>query len=186
MAEEQTITAFTSLEIPTRLVDSMITMQQGRDEMEPQHRDAIHLTLAFLGRLDAEKLADAAAFLSGKTWTAPLIRFTGQVRHGSWALKSDPDYHYDEATIQKGEQIRLGIEPVPELLGIYSDLTRNLGGAEDDYWPHVTLGVARRDVPAASMNTLDIPRQGGPARSLDLRQESEEAHHRVLVTRDFS
>ncbi|WP_030257554.1 hypothetical protein [Streptomyces violens] len=187
MESGQKINAFFSLQIPPELVDGMITLQRQRDAVQPQEREEIHITLAFLAGADAAKIADAAALISGRTWPVPRIRFTGEVRHGSWDLKKkNPDYRYDDATIQKGEQIRLGVEPVPELCGIYSDLTQHLGGAEDGYWPHVTLGLARADVPAASMADLDIPSASGPAPSLDLRQSGSATRFRVLVRRDLT
>ncbi|MEU7484062.1 hypothetical protein [Streptomyces sp. NPDC042319] len=185
MADGRTINAFFSLHIPTELVDGVIALQQERDAVQAQKREEIHITLAFLHDADAAKLADAAALTSGKTWPVPRIRFSGEVRHGSWDLQKNPDYHYDDATIQKGEQIRLGVEPVQELLDLYADLTSTLGGKEDTYWPHVTLGIAREDIPAASMADLDIPSEGGPARSLDLRQAGGSTF-RILVRRDLS
>ncbi|GAB2814897.1 2'-5' RNA ligase family protein [Streptomyces daliensis] len=186
MEDARTVNAFFSLQIPTRLVEGVVALQEQRETVRPQRRDEIHITLTFLHEADAVKLADAAALASGKTWPVPSIRFTGEVRHGSWDLQRNPDYRYDEATAQKGEQIRLGVEPVPELLGIHADLTRNLGGAEEDYWPHVTLGLAREDIPASSMEDLDIPSESGPARSLDLRQAGGESGFRILVRRPLA
>ncbi|NLU67751.1 hypothetical protein [Streptomyces sp. HNM0574] len=179
MTDARTVNAFFSLQIPTALEDGMIPLQQQHRTLEPQQREEIHITLAFLAGADAPKLADAAALTSGRTWPLPRISFTGEVRHGSWTR--DPAYHYDENTVQQGEQIRLGVEPVPELLGIYSELTGNLGITEDGYWPHVTLGVARENFPAAALRDLPVPTGGGPARSLDLRQAGGD--FRVLVRR---
>ncbi|MGI5472742.1 hypothetical protein [Streptomyces sp. CA-132043] len=186
MADGRTVNAFFSLQIPTQLVEGVIALQQQREAVQPQEREEIHITLAFLHDADAAKLADAAALTSGQAWPVPRIRFTGEVRHGSWDLQKNPDYHYDEATVQKGEQIRLGVEPVQELLDLYADLTGNLGGAEDSYWPHVTLGVARVDIPTSELADLDIPTASGPARSLDLRQAGSATHFRILVRRDLS
>ncbi|MDJ1137235.1 2'-5' RNA ligase family protein [Streptomyces iconiensis] len=187
MAHAQTVNAFFSLRLPSELVDALVELQRGReDRIEPQQRDHMHITLGFLHDADAGKLADAAALLTGRTWPTPSISLTGEVRHGSWKLQKDPAYRYDEDLIQKQEQVRLGIENTPELAEIQKDITGPLEIAEEQFWPHVTLGLARDDFPASSARDMQLPSVKAAAPSVDLQQEMSTTEFRILVRKEFT
>ncbi|WP_369199435.1 2'-5' RNA ligase family protein [Streptomyces sp. PU-14G] len=178
----QTVNAFVSLRLPCELVDSLVTVQgEHADRVEPQRPDHMHITLGFLHDADAGTLADAAAVLSGGHWTAPVLRLTGEVRHGSWRLQKDPAYRYDDQVVQKQEQVRLGIERTPELTTLSTQITERLGIAEDGFWPHVTLGLARKDFPVGDAEAMSVPSVAKPALSVELQQEITVSDFRVLV-----
>ncbi|MDQ1040121.1 2'-5' RNA ligase [Streptomyces sp. V3I8] len=148
MASGRTTNAFICLRLPTALVEALSGPQQDcRDYVDPQEPEHIHITLGFVHGADEQKLADVRSLIDQGTWPAPVVRLTGEVRHGSWSLQKDPAYRYDENTVQTGEQVRLGVEHSPELAGIHEEITQRLDIAEDGFWPHVTLGPAREDFP---------------------------------------
>ncbi|MEU9803946.1 hypothetical protein [Streptomyces sp. NPDC051000] len=49
---------------------------------------------------DEQKLTDVRSLIEQGTWAAPVIRLTGEVRHGSWSLQKDAAHRYDESTVQ--------------------------------------------------------------------------------------
>lgn len=178
----QKTNAFFSLRVPTQSVDELVDLQRSNlEQIEPQQRDHMHITVAFLAGAVAGKLADAAALTSGRTWPTPTVSFTGEVRHGSWALSKDPDYHYDPDVIQKSEQVRLGVEPTSELSAIQTTVSTELELPEEQFWPHVTLGLARKDIPVSWVDGLRLPAGKAPSPGLDLQQELDVTHFRVLV-----
>ncbi|WP_181786326.1 hypothetical protein [Streptomyces phytophilus] len=186
MAADPTVNAFFSLHVPGDLVEALVGLQQEqRERVDPQQREHIHITLGFLHNADAARLADAAALLSGGDWPAPVIRPTGEVRHGSWRLQKDPSYHYDGDLVQAQEQVRLGVEHTDELAAIYSGLIDRLGIAEDGFWPHVTLGLARHDFPLAAVTNMPLPTRGSTAPSVDLQQELTATDFRILVRKEL-
>ncbi|RCG15675.1 hypothetical protein DTL70_30500 [Streptomyces diacarni] len=182
MMASQTVNAFVSLRLPHELVDALVAVQgEHAERVEPQQPDHMHITLGFLHDADAGTLADAAATLSSGRWTAPVLRLTGEVRHGSWQLGKDPAYRYDDQVVQKQEQVRLGIERTPELTTLYTQITEHLGIGEDSFWPHVTLGVARQDFPVTDAAAMNLPSMAKPAPSVELQQEITVSDFRVLV-----
>ncbi|WP_329595052.1 hypothetical protein OG195_40910 [Streptomyces sp. NBC_01362] len=62
-----------------------------------------------------QTLNETRTLLTAGAWRAPVVSLTGEVRHGSWALTKNPAYRYDEEVVQKGEQVRLGVEHNDEL-----------------------------------------------------------------------
>ncbi|MFJ5039373.1 hypothetical protein [Streptomyces parvulus] len=182
MANGRTVNAFLSLRLPPPLVEALVALQrEQRERVDPQDPDRMHVTLGFLHDADAARLADAAALLSAGDWTAPRVRLTGEVRHGSWRLQKDPAYRHDARTVQRQEQVRLGIEHTPELAALYDGLVRRLGVAEGDFWPHLTLGLAKYDFPAAEAEAVDLPSMAEPAPVVELQQELSVTDFRVLV-----
>jgi 2'-5' RNA ligase len=187
MASDQTTNAFICLRVPTSLVDALVDLQgQCKDRVDPQQAEHIHITLGFLHDADERKLADTRALVDRGTWSAPSIRLTGEVRHGSWNLQEDPTYHYDDDIVQKGEQVRLGVELSPELARIREDITQGLDIAEDAFWPHVTLGLAREDIPATDVKSLRLPEVNGPAPSVDVQQEVSPVEFTTLIRKDLA
>ncbi|MFF9496367.1 2'-5' RNA ligase family protein [Streptomyces flaveolus] len=163
MASSTTVNVFFSLRVPADLMQALVDLQkEHRDLVDPQAREHLHITLGFLHQADAGHLADAAALISSTTWPTPSIRLTGEVRHGSWALQKNPDYHYRDDLVQKGEQVRLGIEFTPELREIQAGITQRLDITEDGYWPHVTLGLARSDLPRTDAEAMHLPTLNAP------------------------
>ncbi|MEU6568237.1 2'-5' RNA ligase family protein [Streptomyces parvulus] len=182
MANGRTVNAFLSLRLPPPLVEALVALQrEQRERVDPQDPDRMHVTLGFLHDADAARLADAAALLSAGDWTAPRVRLTGEVRHGSRRLQKDPAYRHDARTVQRQEQVRLGIEHTPELAALYDGLVRRLGVAEGDFWPHLTLGLAKYDFPAAEAEAVDLPSMAEPAPVVELQQELSVTDFRVLV-----
>ncbi|MFI0812067.1 hypothetical protein [Streptomyces echinatus] len=53
-------------------------------------------------------------------------------------------YRYEENLVQRQEQIRLGVVQTPGLASLQAGITRPLGIAEDDFWPHIRLGLHDR------------------------------------------
>ncbi|MEU0203295.1 MULTISPECIES: hypothetical protein [unclassified Streptomyces] len=187
MAGGQRTNAFICLRVPPELVDDLVDVQrQCQDRVDPQYPEHIHITLGFLHEADERELDDTRSFIVGGAWSAPTIRLTGEVRHGSWTLRKNPSYRYDEDTVQKGEQIRLGIEHTPELARIQQDITRYLDIVEDDFWPHVTLGLAREDFPASDVKALRLPAVSGPAPSVDVQREASATAFTLLVRKDLT
>ncbi|WP_171162945.1 2'-5' RNA ligase family protein [Streptomyces sp. I05A-00742] len=187
MAADRTVNVFFSLDVPSGLLDALADLQTSHQErVEPQQREHIHITLGFVHDADAARLADAAALVSGRTWPAPVVRLTGEVRHGSWQLRKNPSYRYDDELVQKQEQIRLGVEHTPELGEIYAGITEPLGIAEDGFWPHVTLGLAREDLPVGEVKAMDLPSAGEVAPGLNLQQELSVTDFRILVRRELA
>ncbi|MFF7176957.1 2'-5' RNA ligase family protein [Streptomyces sp. NPDC008121] len=116
MAKDHTTNAFISLRVPGTLVDALVELQHDcADRVDPQQPEHIHITLGFIGGADDRRLADVRGLVEQGDWPAPVVRLTGEVRHGSWSLRKDPAYRYDEDVVQKGEQVRLGVEHSPEL-----------------------------------------------------------------------
>lgn len=186
MVSDSTANAFICLRVPDGLVDALADLQQQcRDRVDPQNREHLHITLGFLHEADERKLADARALVSDGKWAAPLIRFTGEVRHGSWALKKNPAYRYDEKTVQKGEQVRLGVEYSDELRHIQEEITQGLDIVEKDFWPHVTLGLAMEDFPPAAVGDLRLPSESGPAPSVDVQQEASSVEFTTLISKEL-
>ncbi|MFD7711999.1 2'-5' RNA ligase family protein [Streptomyces sp. NPDC059785] len=182
----QTTNAFICLRVPGSLVDALVELQhQCPDQVDPQEAEHIHITLGFLHGADEDKLAAVRTLIEQGTWTAPRIRLTGEVRHGSWSLGKDPAYHYDEDTVQEGEQVRLGVENTPELARLHDEITQGLNIVEDGFWPHVTLGLARRDFPVAQAKALELPSAEGPAPSVDVQQEVSSTRFALLVRKDL-
>lgn len=182
-----TTNAFICLRVPSELVDALESVQRDcQDRVEPQNPEHIHITLGFLHGADEQKLADTRALIGQGTWSAPAIRLTGEVRHGSWSLQRDPAYHYDEETIQKGEQVRLGVEPTAELTRIQKEITQGLDIVEDGFWPHVTLGLARKDFPAEEAKALDLPSVNGPAPSVDVQREVSTTEFSLLTQKELA
>ena len=176
------VNLFFSLRLPTELADVLIEVQNDwTDLLEPQAREHMHITLAYLPRVEAGRLAEAAALISTGTWTAVPIVLTGEITHGSWELQKDPRYRYDPDTVQAQEQIRLGVQPNTELTTVRTRLLSHLGIPDSQYWPHVTLGLARRDAPASSVLTMQPPAGVAAAAGLELQQEITTTHFRVLA-----
>jgi 2'-5' RNA ligase len=176
------VTIFYSLRLPGRLTDALVGLQgKYEDRIEPQDRQHMHVTLAFPGRVEANRLADAAALLNDGSWPAVPLGFTGEVRHGSWELRKDPGYRHRPETVQTGEQVRLGIEPVAELTAVHSRLRQGLDLPHEDFWPHVTLGLARRDIPTGELLPLPLPEGTVTAAGLELQQELTASRFRVLT-----
>ncbi|MGX1560101.1 2'-5' RNA ligase family protein [Streptomyces sp. NPDC055506] len=187
MASGRTTNAFICLRVPSELVDALVDLQREfQDRVDPQYPEHIHITLGFLHGADDRKLADARSFISEGVWSAPAVRLTGEVRHGSWTLRKNPSYRYDEATVQMGEQVRLGVEHSPELARIQQDITQHLNIVEDGFWPHVTLGLAREDFPASEVKALRLPSVSGAAPAVDMQQEASATSFTTLVRNDFS
>ncbi|MEU2062447.1 hypothetical protein [Streptomyces sp. NPDC013455] len=187
MASSATVNIFFSLRIPSDLVQALVDLQkEHRDLIDPQAREHLHITLGFMHQADAGRLADAAAVISSRTWPTPTIRLTGEVRHGSWQLQKNPDYHYRDDLVQQGEQVRLGVDHTAELREIQTDITQRLDIAEDGYWPHLTLGLARSDFPRSDAEALHLPTLSAPAPGLDMQQEMSTTDFRVLITRPLT
>ncbi|MFJ4839340.1 2'-5' RNA ligase family protein [Streptomyces sp. NPDC088746] len=186
MTSGQTTNAFICLRVPSALVDALVDLQgQCEDRVDPQQAEHIHITLGFLHGADEPRLAEARELVEGGAWTAPAIRLSGEVRHGSWNLQNDPAYHYDKNLVQKGEQVRLGVEQSPELARVHEDITQGLEIVEDGFWPHVTLGLAREDFPVADVQTLNLPVVSGPAPSVDVQREVSTAEFTMLIRKDL-
>ncbi|MDT0380242.1 2'-5' RNA ligase family protein [Streptomyces sp. DSM 42041] len=182
----RTVDAFVALGIPSALVDALVELQQEcRDRVTPQHPEHLHITLAFLHGADEQKLADVHRLIERGAWPAPAIRLTGEVRHGSWSLRKDPSYRYDDDVVQKDEQVRLGIGHNQELAALQEEITQRLGITEDGFWPHVTLGLAREDFPVAEAKALELPAVSGPAPCVDARREVSATEFTTLVRKDL-
>jgi 2'-5' RNA ligase len=176
------VNVFFSLRLPPHLTEALTELQGGyEDRVEPQNPEHMHITLAYLAGVDAQRLADAAALTSNEVWPATRIALTGDIRHGSWELQKNPDYRHDPETVQAGEQVRLGVEHNAELTAVRSRLLQQLGIPEDRYWPHITMGLARHDIPAASLVPMPLPTRAATAAGLELQQEITTTHFRVLV-----
>lgn len=176
------INVFFSLRPASQLTETLTELQGDYDDrVEPQSPEHMHITLAYLADVDVHRLADAAALVSADTWPSAPITLTGDIRHGSWELQKDPDYRYDPDTVQTGEQIRLGVEHNAALAAIRSRLLQHLQLPESQYWPHITLGLARHDMPAASLIPMPLPTTSAVAASLELQQEITVTHFRVLA-----
>ncbi|QKW08075.1 hypothetical protein HUT18_18490 [Streptomyces sp. NA04227] len=187
MASGRTTNAFICLRIPDELADALVDLQpRCRERVDPQHREHMHITLGFLHDADERKLTETRSLLTGGTWPAPVVRLTGQVRHGSWALTKDPAYRYDEEVVQKGEQVRLGVEHNDELRRLQEEITRGLGIVENGFWPHVTLGLAKEDFAAAQVRDLPLPSASGAAPCVDVQQEVSAVEFTTLVRKDFA
>jgi 2'-5' RNA ligase len=177
-----TVNAFVSLRLPPELVEALVDLQTSHEtRVQPQQREHMHITVGFLHDADAGRLADAAALLTAGTWPAPELRLTGEVRHGSWQLQKDPAYRYDESVVQKQEQVRLGIAETAELATLYTDITEPLGIAEDGFWPHVTLGLARDDFPVSETEAMELPAHRKAAPYVELQQEVSVTEFRTLT-----
>ncbi|MDQ8707966.1 hypothetical protein RCO28_36695 [Streptomyces sp. LHD-70] len=184
---DQRVNAFISLRIPSALVNALVDLQQEcRDRVAPQHPEHIHITLGFLHGADEQKLADVRDLIGRGTWPAPYIRLTGEVRHGSWARQKEPAYRYDDAVIQKDEQVRLGVEHNKELATLQEEITQRLDIAEDGFWPHVTLGLAREDHPAAAAKALQLPSVNGPAPCVDVQREVSATEFSTLIRKELT
>ncbi|MFC8373368.1 2'-5' RNA ligase family protein [Streptomyces sp. NPDC057239] len=184
MASSTTVNVFFSLRVPSDLVQALVDLQkEQRDLVDPQAREHLHITLGFLHQADAGRLADAAAVVSSTSWPTPTVRLTGEVRHGSWALQKNPDYRYRDDLVQKGEQVRLGVEFTPELRKVQAGITQRLDIVEEGYWPHVTLGLARSDLPREKAEAMHLPTLSAPSPGLDLQQEITATDFRVLINR---
>jgi 2'-5' RNA ligase len=176
------VNVFVSLRLPVELTEALVDVQSGyEDRIEPQCREHMHITLAYLAGVDAGRLADVAALISNGTWPVAPITLTGKIRHSSWELQKDPRYRHDPNTIQTREQIRLGIESCGELTAIRSRLLQSLGVPPGEYWPHVTLGLARQDMPTASVVPMPLPSGTVAVAGLELQQEITSTHFRVLA-----
>jgi 2'-5' RNA ligase len=176
------INIFFSLRPAPQLTRALTELQSNYgDRVEPQRPGHMHITLAYLADVDVHRLADAAALISAGTWPSTPITLTGDIRHGSWELQKNPDYHYDPETVQTREQIRLGVEHNAGLTTIRSHLLRHLQIPQRQYWPHITLGLARHDMPAASLIPIPLRTPSTAASSLELQQEITTTHFRVLV-----
>ncbi|MFF4368163.1 hypothetical protein [Streptomyces sp. NPDC001594] len=103
------------------------------------------------------------------------------MRHGSWKLSKEPGYRYQEDLVQQQEQVRLGVEQSSELADVYSGITEHLQIAEDGFRPHLTLGLARKDLPLKEVKNLPLPTVGAAAPALSLQQELTATDFRVLV-----
>lgn len=172
---------------PHRAVEALSGPQQDcRDYVDPQEPEHIHITLGFVHGADERKPADVRSLVEQGTWPAPAVRLTGEVRHGSWSLRKDPAYRYDEDTVQTGEQVRLGVERNPEPARLHEEITQDLDIAEDGFWPHVTLGLARKDFPAVKVTSLDLPQVGGPAPGVDVQRETSSTEFTTLVRKDLT
>ncbi|MBT2399817.1 hypothetical protein [Streptomyces sp. ISL-100] len=77
------------------------------------------------------------------------------------------------------------MENTSELAGIQAEITGRLGIGEDQFWPHVTLGVAREDFPASKATSMSLPSSSEAAPSLDMQQELSATSFRVLVRREL-
>ncbi|GKQ38478.1 2'-5' RNA ligase family protein [Streptomyces sp. A012304] len=186
MASGQTTNAFICLRVPGTLVDALVDLQRDcQDRVDPQHPEHIHITLGFVHGADERKLADVRTLVGQGEWPAPVVRLTGEVRHGSWSLQKDPAYRYDEDVVQKTEQVRLGVEHSPELARIQEEITQGLDIVEDGFWPHVTLGLAREDFPAAEAKALKLPSTSGPAPSVDVQKEVSPVAFTLLARREL-
>lgn len=169
------------------MVDALVGLQrQCQDRVDPQNPEHIHITLGFLHNADEQKLTEARALITAAEWRAPVIHLTGAVRHGSWTLKNNPSYRYDESVVQKGEQVRLGVEHNDELRQIHEEITRGLDIGEDAFWPHVTLGLAMKDFPAAQTQAMQLPPDSGPAPSVDMQREEPTGDFTMLVRKELS
>ncbi|MFC5239549.1 hypothetical protein [Streptomyces atrovirens] len=187
MASSTTVNVFFSLRVPADLVQTVVDLQkEQRDRVNPQAREHLHITLGFLHQADAGRLADAAAVISSTTWPTPTIRLTGEVRHGSWALQKNPDYRYRDDLVQKGEQVRLGVELTSELREVQTGITQRLDITEDGYWPHVTLGLARCDFPRSEAEAMRLPTLSAPSAGLDMQQEITATDFRILINRPLA
>lgn len=176
------INVFFSLRPPPHLTKALTEVQRGCEgQVEPQSPEHMHITLAYLAGVDVHRLADAAALTSTDTWPATPITLTGEVRHGSWELQKNPDYRHNPDVIQAREQIRLGVRHNAELAEARSRLLQVLKVPESQYWPHITLGLARHDIPAASLIPLPLPTAATAAASLELQHEITATHFRVLA-----
>ncbi|MFE7113364.1 hypothetical protein ACFU98_45040 [Streptomyces sp. NPDC057575] len=145
----------------------------------------MHITLGFLHDAAEQKLDKTRALLTAGTWRAPLVRLTGEVRHGNWALAKDPAYRYDEEVVQKGEQVRLGVEHKDELRRIQEEITQGLDIVEDGFWPHVTLGLATEDFPADPARDMPLPSVSGAAPSVDAQREVSAVEFTTLVRKNL-
>ncbi|MFF6983578.1 2'-5' RNA ligase family protein [Streptomyces sp. NPDC008343] len=186
MTSGQTTNAFICLRIPGELADALVDLQQRcRNRVDPQNREHMHITLGFLHDADEQKLTKTRALLTEGAWPAPAVRLTGNVRHGSWALAKNPAYRYDEEVVQKGEQVRLGVEHNDELRRIQEEITQGLDIVERDFWPHVTLGLAVEDFPAAEVRDMPLPTVSAPAPSVDVQQEVSAVEFTTLVRKEL-
>ncbi|MCT2546932.1 2'-5' RNA ligase family protein [Streptomyces atratus] len=135
MTSGQTTNAFICLRIPSELTDALVNLQQQyRERVDPQDREHMHITLGFLHHADEQKLNETRTLLTAGAWRVPVVRLTGEVRHGSWARTKDPAYRYDEEVVQKGEQVRLGVEHNDDLRRIQEEITQGLDIVEDGFW----------------------------------------------------
>jgi 2'-5' RNA ligase len=187
MTSRREFNAFFCLRIPPGVVEALIALQDTcRDRLDPQHPEDLHITLGFLRGADERRLAEARALVEDGSWPAPVIRLTGVLRHGSWTLQKDPGYRYDEQVARKGEQIRLGVEHTPELARIQQEITGGLDIPEDGFWPHVTLGLVRDDLPAAEFERLGIPAVTGTAPGVDVRREVSPTEFTTVLRKELA
>ncbi|MFB4419481.1 hypothetical protein C5F59_000120 [Streptomyces sp. QL37] len=100
-------------------------------------------------------------------------------------MQNDPAHRYDENIGQRREQIRLGIDYSPEPASVQEDITHGLNIVEDDFWPHVTLGLARENIEASAISGLQLPVVSCPAPSVDAQQEVSPAEFTTLIRKDL-
>ncbi|GAA3290100.1 hypothetical protein GCM10020295_03570 [Streptomyces cinereospinus] len=186
-SDGETTNAFFCLRVPPALVDALVDLQRHCDDVVgPQHPEHIHITLGFLHNADKHKLRQAKALVPERSWAAPTIRLTGDVRHGSWTLARNPAYRHDEEVVQRGEQVRLGVEHSPELTRIQEETTRGLDIVEDGFRPHVTLGLAGGDFPTAEVTALEPPPTAARPPRVDTRKEVSATEFTVMVRKDLA
>ena len=99
------INVFFSFRPPVELTEALVDVQGAYEErIEPQSREHMHITLAYLAGVDAGRLADAAALISSGTWPGAPLTLTGEIRHGSWELQKDPHYRTTRTPSRPGSK----------------------------------------------------------------------------------
>ncbi|MFF8883915.1 hypothetical protein [Streptomyces flaveolus] len=69
---------------------------------------------------------------------------------------------------------------------IQAGITQRLDITEDDYWPHVTLGLARTDLPRSDAEAMRLPTLHAPSPGLDMQQEITATDFRTLINRPLT
>lgn len=189
MKEPQSKNLFISLEIPDGLKHELIKSQEYLPkDTTRQPLDQLHLTLGYFANTAPEQEEEIKKFLQDSVGEQKIpLAFNGHIAHNSWSRTNDPDYQYDESTVQREEQIRMGVKPGEELMQLQNMVTefaKEKGLLPPDFSlsfsPHITIGEAKSDFSMDDISDLKIPSTEQPAELITLQQEIDRLTFKIL------
>lgn len=191
MADQELKNLFISLEVPTKLRDDLLHAQsllpEGKFNLQPAEQ--IHLTMGYFRGVDPEKESQLREMISSicAKFDNMSLKLNGQLAHNSWVrMREDPNYKFNEAQLQKQEQVRLGLELNEGLVDLYRQIAQQAKetgllpqNAPETFSPHITIAEAKEDM---SMNDIPKPDISGEytAELITLQREIDSLHFEIL------